>query len=83
VGVTNQLSFDRLEGREKGIAVLVTEDGTPIHLPRPFLPPGAKPGDVLRLTLDVDPEATEKLASDTRRLQEELKQTDPGGDIKL
>ncbi len=81
--MTSELSFDRLEGKEKGIAVLVTEDGTSINVPRPLLPAAAKPGDVLRLTLEVDPEATQKLAGDTRRLQEELKQTDPGGDIKL
>ena len=76
-------SFDRLEGKGKGVAVLVAEDGASINVPRSLLPAGAKPGDVLALTLEVDPEATKKLAADTARLQEELGRTDPGGDIKL
>jgi hypothetical protein len=81
--MTAQLSLDRFEGRNKAIAVLLTEDGTAIHVPRSLLPPGAKAGDVLRLTLDRDEEATRKLAADTRRIQDELIQRDPGGDISL
>ncbi|MFO0892178.1 MAG: DUF3006 domain-containing protein [Isosphaeraceae bacterium] len=81
--MSTHLSLDRFEGRGKAIAVLVAEDGASLNVPRAFLPAGARPGDVLKLTLEVDPEATKKLADETSRLQDELKKTDPGGDIKL
>lgn len=81
--MTTQLSLDRFEGKGKSIAVLVAEDGTSINVPKVFLPEGAKAGDVLNLALEVDAAATAKLAADTARLQKDLKQTDPGGDIKL
>jgi hypothetical protein len=76
-----QLCIDRIEG--KGIAVLLTDDGEQIDFPRKLLPKGARPGDVLSLTLERDPEATERLRKDTMDLQERLKKTDPGGDIEL
>jgi hypothetical protein len=83
VAVTIQLSLDRFEGRGKEIAVLVSEDGTSLNVPKSFLPAGVKAGDVLKLTLEADPVATETLARDTARLQKELEKTDPGGDITL
>jgi hypothetical protein len=81
--VPTHLSLDRFEGKNKSIAVLLTDDGESINLPRALLPPGAKAGDVLILTLERDLEATRKLAAETRKVQNELKATDPGGDIKL
>jgi hypothetical protein len=81
--VTTHLSFDRLEGKDKSIAVLVTEDCVSINVPKALLPPSAKPGDVLSLTLERDVEATKKLGEKTRKVQKDLKATDPGGDIKL
>ncbi|MDR3620035.1 MAG: DUF3006 domain-containing protein [Paludisphaera borealis] len=77
------LSVDRFEGDDKSIAVLVTDDGATINVPKALLPPGAKAGDVLTMTLERDEAATKKLADDTRKVQDELKATDPGGDIKL
>jgi Protein of unknown function (DUF3006) len=77
------LSFDRLEGKGKSIAVLLTDDGDTINFPHSLLPPGAKPGDVLTLALEVDTAATKDLASATRRVQDELTKQDPGGDIAL
>jgi hypothetical protein len=77
------LSIDRFEGDLKQVAILLAEDGTTIHFPRRLLPKGAKPGDVLSLTINRDAEATARLAAKTRQVQEELKKTDPGGDIQL
>lgn len=81
--MTTRLSLDRFEGRNKATAVLLTEDGTSINVPKALLPPGARAGDVLSLTLERDDAATRKLAEDTARLQDELSKSDPGGDLKL
>ena len=81
--MSTRVSLDRFEGKKKSIAVLVTDDGESINLPRALLPPGAKAGDVLSLSLETDPEATRRLAEETRQVQQDLEKTDPGGDIKL
>jgi hypothetical protein len=47
------LSFDRYEGR---FAVLVTDEGQ-VDFPKELLPKGAKPGDMLSFSIDVDREA--------------------------
>jgi hypothetical protein len=78
-----RLSVDRFEGKGKGIAVLLTDDGVALNIPKSFLPPGTKPGDVLALTLERDSDATRELAEETRRVQDKLAERDPGGDIKL
>ena len=49
-----RLSFDRFEGKGKQIAVLVADDGTTVNMPKALLPSGAKPGDVLTLSLEID-----------------------------
>jgi hypothetical protein len=81
--VTTLLSLDRFEGKDRSIAVLVTEDGASINVPRSLLPPSAKAGDVLSLSLERDAEATAKLGEQTRKVQKDLKATDSGGDLKL
>jgi hypothetical protein len=81
--VTTRLSLDRFEGKDKSIAVLVTEDGATINVPRALLPPSARAGDVLTLSLERDAAATKKLGEETRKVQKDLKATDPGGDLKL
>jgi hypothetical protein len=81
--VSARLSLDRFEGKGKQIAVLLTDDGQTLNIPRSFLPPGTKPGDVLTLTLERDAVASEELARETRRVQDKLSERDPGGDIKL
>jgi Protein of unknown function (DUF3006) len=77
------LSLDRFEGTGKAIAVMLTDDGETLNIPRSLLPKGAKPGDVFTLSLEHDAEATRDLADDTRRVQDKLQERDPGGDIKL
>jgi Protein of unknown function (DUF3006) len=82
--VTTRLSFDRFEGKGKQqIAVLVADDGTTVNVPRPFLPPGAAPGDLLTLSFELDPGATARLKKETKSVQDDLAKSDPGGDIKL
>jgi hypothetical protein len=81
--VSVSLSLDRFEGKSKQIAVLVSDDGETVNVPRSLLPPAAKPGDVLTVSLEIDAAATLKLADDTRRIQDKLSERDPGGDIKL
>lgn len=78
-----RLSLDRFEGDAKDIAVLVLDDGTTFNVPRRLLPKTAAAGDVLRLTLERDTAATRQLADATRKVQDDLRKTDPGGDIKL
>ena len=53
--MSTRLSLDRFEGKGKQIAVLLTDDGETLNLPKSILPPGVKPGDVLTLTLEHDP----------------------------
>jgi hypothetical protein len=81
--MTHHLSIDRFEGDKKQIAVLLTEDGTAINFPKGLLPKGVKAGDILTLQIERDVEATRKVAADTRQVQNQLKKTDPGGDIRL
>jgi hypothetical protein len=81
--VTIRLSIDRFEGDRKQIAVLLAEDGTAIDFPRALLPKGAKAGEILTLQIERDAEGTRKLAQDTQKVQDQLKRTDPGGDIRL
>ena len=78
-----RLSLDRFEGDNKEIAVLVNDEGEFVNLPKSFLPPGTKPGDVLTLTLERDAVASRRVAKETRRVQDKLSERDPGGDIKL
>jgi hypothetical protein len=74
------LSFDRYEGR---FAVLLTEDGRQVDFPKELLPKGAKPSDMLSFSIDVDREATGALKKETQALQDKLRKTDTGEDIKL
>ncbi len=83
MSVRTSLSVDRFEGKGQSIAVLLTDDGDAINVPRSLLPPGVKPGDVLTLSLEVNVEATRNLAEETRRVQGKLSHRDPGGDLQL
>jgi hypothetical protein len=81
--VTIRLSIDRFEGDRKRIAVLLTDDGTPINFPKTLLPQGSKPGDILVFNIERDTEATKRVADATKRVQDDLKKRDPGGDLRL
>jgi hypothetical protein len=77
------LCVDRFEGKDHSLAVLLTDDGATINIPRSLLPPDLKPGDVLTLAIERDRGATRRVAEETGRVQRELSQGDPGGDIRL
>jgi Protein of unknown function (DUF3006) len=81
--LTLRLTIDRFEGDRKQIAVPLAEDGTAINFPMALLPRGVKAGDLLTFQIDRDAAATRKLAEETRKVQDQLKKTDPGGDIRL
>jgi hypothetical protein len=77
------LSIDRFEGREKQLAVLVSDAGEEIVMPRRLLPKECKAGDVLTVAIERDVAATDKVAQRARQIQQKLKRSDPGGDVKL
>ncbi len=77
------LSFDRIEGRARDVAVLVTDAGDTVSLPRALLPADARPGVVLTLRLEIDHAATQALAADSKAVNERLTSRDPGGDVSL
>jgi Protein of unknown function (DUF3006) len=77
------LTIDRFEGRKKEIAVLLTDDGTQINFPKKLLPDGVKAGDILTFEIERDLEATRQVSDQTRAVQDQLKKSDPGGDIRL
>ena len=77
------LSVDRFEGDKKQVAVLLADDGTQINFPKALLPKGTKAGEILKFQIDRDLEATRGLADKTKAVQDQLKKTDTGEDIKL
>jgi len=81
--VVIRLAIDRFEGEKKSIAVLISDDGTPINFPKRLLPRGSRAGDVLTFVIERDVTTTRKVTLETRKLQDELRKTDPGGDIRL
>ncbi len=82
---------DRLEGH---VAVLVTDDGEQVDVPKTSLPFRVREGMVLRVTVDGRghpewPSAERDETEERRRMDhararlERLKRRDPGGDIQL
>ena len=82
---THRLALDRFEEDRDGVplAVLVTDDGRSIVVPRGLLPSEVEAGVTLTLTLALDPTATAEVARDTAAIRADLKKTDPGGTIRL
>lgn len=78
-----QWTIDRFEGRDKERAVLVTEDGETLSMPRSLLPDDCEAGTVVSITIEADAVATASLRDEARSLQKELGRTDPGGDVRL
>ena len=63
--------IDRFEGN---LAVLLFgERGLAVTLPRELLPPGAGEGDILRVSLEKDPEATREQREKTAGLLKKLR----------
>jgi hypothetical protein len=63
------LIIDRFEG---DFAVVEYKEDHTFNLPRSLLPPGAKEGDVLQLTLTIDDESTASRKRRIETLMEEL-----------
>jgi hypothetical protein len=78
-----RLTIDRFEGDDKSVAVLVADGGGQITIPRGWLPKGAEAGDVVSLSITRDARATRAVVEKTTKVQDELRKSDPGGDIKL
>lgn len=65
--------LDRVEGR---IAVLLLgeEEREQLLIPRSYLPRGVREGTALRLTIEVDEDATRAALDEVKALLDELKQ---------
>jgi len=84
-------AVDRLSG---GIAVLVGDDGKTAEMPRAELPAGLHEGSVLRVRFGlanqpdwssavIDKEEEQRRRKAVQQALDEMKRSDPGGDIKL
>jgi len=82
---------DRLEGN---IAVLVSDSGATVQMPRVELPTGLREGAVLRVRFGaqnlpdwssavLDKEEEQRRLREAKEMLDDLKRSDPGGDIKL
>ncbi len=67
-------TIDRVERDEKGRtrAVLVFDDGQQLVVPSDQLPRGARPQQVLALSLEIDAEETRRRTDRVRRQQKDL-----------
>lgn len=74
------LWIDRFEDET---AILATADDDSIEFPRCLLPENAAEGAILVFSIALDQVAIDALQCETKRLQDEMKHRDPGGDIKL
>ena len=88
--ITAFYAIDRLEGKT---AVLVADDGTTIDVDRSKLP-RVREGSVLRVRLgasgqpdwssaEIDKDEEERRLKRAREILDEMKRSDPGGDIQL
>lgn len=69
-------TIDRIEGK---IAVLlVGDESTKLNIPLSLLPEGCKEGDVLNISFERDPEATEQAKERVSGLMEKLKTKSQG-----
>ena len=84
-------AVDRLSG---GVAVLVGDDGKTVEMPRAELPQGLHEGSVLRVRFGlanqpdwssavVDKEEEQRRRKAAQQILDEMKRSDPGGDIQL
>ncbi len=84
-------AVDRLEGN---IAVLVSDKGQTIEMPRLELPEGLREGAVLRVRFGaqnvpdwssavIDKEEEKRRLKEAKEILDDMKRSDPGGDIVL
>jgi hypothetical protein len=89
--ITAFYAVDRIEGT---VVVLVADDGTTVEVPRATLPKRLREGSVLRVRLgangwpdwssaEIDRDEEERRLKEANKMLDEMKRSDPGGDIKL
>jgi len=89
--ITAFYAVDRIEGK---IVVLVADDGTTVDVPRSTLPTRLREGTVLRVRLgangkpdwssaEIDRDEEERRLKEANDTLNEMKRSDPGGDITL
>jgi hypothetical protein len=89
--ITAFYAVDRIEGT---VAVLVADDGTTAEVPRSALPTRLREGSVLRVRLgangrpdwssaEIDKDEEERRLKEANKMLDEMKRSDPGGDITL
>jgi hypothetical protein len=87
-------AFYAVDRLEQGIAVLVSDSGATVQMPRVELPAGLREGAVLRVrfgaqnlpdwsTAVIDKEEEKRRLREAKEMLDDLKRSDPGGDIKL
>lgn len=76
-----------IDSIEESSASIELDGGSMLQLNASLLPPGAKDGDVLRVTIELDPAATQQAldasARQVKRGRDASAKRDPGGDIVL
>jgi hypothetical protein len=70
-------TIERIEG--KMAVLLMGEDGNAkVNMPLGLLPEGCKEGDILSVSIELDPEATEKAKETVSGMMEKLKKKGQG-----
>jgi len=89
-----KIGFYAVDRIEQGIAVLVSDTGATVQMPRVELPTGLHEGTVLRVRFGtqnlpdwssavIDKEEEQRRLREAKEILDDLKRSDPGGDIKL
>jgi DUF3006 family protein len=89
-----KIGFYAVDRIEQGIAVLVSDSGATVQMPRVELPTGLHEGSVLRVRFGaqnlpdwssavIDKEEEQRRLREAKEMLDDLKRSDPGGDIKL
>ena len=83
-------AIDRLEGK---LVIVVGDDGRSMDVERSKLPKGVREGTVLRVRIgpagpdwssaEIDRAEERRRREETKQLLDEMKKSDPGGDVKL
>lgn len=68
--------MDRFEDNGWAVLLPYPDADRTFDLPREALPAGAAPGDVFTMRFEPEPEETERLADENRRLMNELLERD-------
>ncbi len=87
-------AFYAVDRLERNVAVLVSDRGETIEIPRLELPTGTREGSVLRVRFGaqnlpdwssavIDRDEEKRRLKEAKQQLDEMKRTDPGGDITL